>query len=310
MIEAFVEKLGGCRLDRDFFKVHSEAERTFTPLEIHALLERASGLPQPTQAWLNRITRFTRFREGPPMRYRRNAISANIDLYSDPDAPPSGKRLIIGFCGTAQRLLMPVASMLQLLPGQECDLVVLRDPTLRHFMAGVASYADSFSGLLKSLAADLSVHEYRRLYCYGTCMGGFAALRAGLLLRAQRSISVSGVFPWHVRRLLEEPDKELPAFDPLCDCYRGYASPLVCAYSMSHERDREHAARLSRIIPAEHLAAPGMSAHNLVEKLAQRNALRMFFELVFDLPAGERSADADTASAPVALFHTVPVRPE
>src|SRR6185503_5322048 len=144
--------------------------------------------------------------------------------------------------------------------------------------------------------ADLQVREYSSLYCYGTCMGGFAAIRAGILVRAKRSISVSGVFPWHVRRLLLEPDKVLPAFDPLCDCNRDTGPTLVCAYSMSHQRDREHAMRLSRIIAVEHLAAPGMSAHNLVEKLAQKNALPTFFDMIFDLDTQKSDADDAVAS--------------
>src|SRR5258708_34719853 len=91
----------------------------------------------------------------------------------------------------------------------------------------------------------------------------------------------------------------------LCDCYRAGTTTLVCAYSMSHEKDREHAARLSRIIPIEHLVAPGMSAHNLVEKLAQRNAVATFFDLIFYLQKEKSDAGGhagrlqDAAAAPL-----------
>jgi len=145
MIGTFLDRLRACRTDREFFKVHTEAERVFTPLEIHQLLDQASALPQPTQDWLDRITRFTRFCEKPPMRYRRREIAANIDLYDDADIARSAKRLIIGFCGTAQRLLMPVASVLQLLPSQECDLLVLRDSVVRD---GIEERGEIFPTLL------------------------------------------------------------------------------------------------------------------------------------------------------------------
>ena len=239
MIEAFVERLGGCRSEREFFRVHTQAETNFTPLEIHELLDRAGGLPQPTQAWLDRITRFTRFRENPPMRFRRKEIADNIDLYGDPDFARSGKRLIIGFCGTAQRLLMPIASMLQELPSQRCDLLVLRDPTLRHFLAGIAPYADNFWSLLKSLVADLQVREYAQplllRYMHGRVRrpsGRHSPPRTALHL-GQRVISVA--CPPASRGAREGSS----CFDPLCDCYHEIETRLVCAYSMAHKRDRE-----------------------------------------------------------------------
>jgi hypothetical protein len=310
MIEGFLDRLASCRSDRDFFRAHTEAERFLTPLEIHELLDVAGELPPETQAWLHRVTSFTRFCEAPPMRYQRSQLYPNIDLYTDPAVPRSAKRLIIGFCGTAQRLLMPIASMLQFLPSRQCDFLVLRDPTFRHFLAGIAPYADSFWALMRSLANDLGMREYVRLYCYGTCMGGFAALRAGILLHAARAISISGTLGWHVRRLVEEPDKELPAFDPLCDCYRPVETTLVCAYSISHEKDREQARRLSHILPIEHLAATGMSGHNLIEKLAQRNGLGTFYNRIFDLEAEKTPSNAPDAPLMAdALIH-IPAAPQ
>jgi hypothetical protein len=94
---------------------------------------------------------------------------------------------------------------------------------------------------------------------------------------------VSGSFPWHPRRLLEEPENALPAFDPLCDCHAREATTIVCAYGAESAKDREAATLLGQIRPVTHIAVPGVAEHNLVKVLARRGRLGPFFNEVFEL---------------------------
>jgi len=94
-------------------------------------------------------------------------------------------------------------------------------------------------------------------------------------MRAERGIAVGGRFPSHPLRLLDT-GSALPAFDPLCACYRESRTLLICAYGQGCEEDRLHAERLATILPVRELAYPEVSTHNLLHALASNGQLDGF----------------------------------
>lgn len=274
--------------DRDIWRVRLQAEDTLLPHEMASLIESSPLLPPPAQKWLGRMDMLGRFTEGEPQRFSVKALAPNVHFYRDPSVARERKRLIVSFCGAGNRLMMATSCVLQYLPSDLCDVVVLRDTTRQHYFKGIPAYANNLPDLIRRIADDTGAEAYERRYCYGTCMGGFPALRGGIMMKADRAISVSGSFPWHPRRLTDEPDNALPAFDPICDCAARTETDLYCAYAAAHIKDQEAATRLSRVRPVNLIALPDLSEHNIIKEQAKKGLLGAFFNDMFELTGTSR----------------------
>ena len=113
-------------------------------------------------------------------------------------------------------------------------------------------------------------------------MGGLPALRAGLVLGARRAISMCGMFPWHIKRLMSR-ETGLPAFDLLCPCFAGAPVELVCVYGEQRAKDRTNAEHMAAIRPVRLIALPGISEHNVVLELFNAGGLDALYRDLFDL---------------------------
>lgn len=305
MLDDIAHALHACRSEREFWRVHIKAENCLTPLEIAALIEFSHRLPRASQLWLEGLTSLGGFNTGEPQRFCRQPLAPHIDLYRDPFVPCERKQLIVGFCGAASRLMMPISCVLQYMPGDGCDLVLLRDPAKLHYIYGIPPYADSLAALARRLTAEFAAENYRRTVCYGTSMGGFVALQCGILLKADAAVSVGGRFPWHPPRLLREPTQPVIAFDPLCACNASTRTELVC-YHGAHPMDVEDATLLARIMPVKRISLPETSEHNIILALCDKGRLGDFYETVFEfsgpgaglLPQGKMTAAPQSISPP------------
>jgi hypothetical protein len=275
--------------DRDIWRVRLQAEDTLLPDEMAYLIGKSSELPKHAQKWLARMDMLGRFSDGEPQHYAVEALSDNVQIFHDASIPRERKRLIVAYCGAGNRLMLATSCVLQHLPSDLCDVVVLRDPSRRSYFKGVPGYADTLPSLVRRLAADVGADAYWRIYSFGTCMGAFPALRGGLLMQADRAVAVSGGFPLHARRLLEEPEFAPPAFDPLCGSVANPATDLICAFAEAHTKDERSAVHLSRVRSVTLLPLPELTEHNIIKEQAKKGILRAFFKDMFEL-GGTRQA--------------------
>jgi hypothetical protein len=297
MLDDIVHALHACRSEREFWRVHIKAENALTPLEIAALIKFSHRLPRASQLWLEGLTSLGGFDAEEPPRFCRQPLAPHIDFYRDPFVPCERKQLIFGFCGAANRLMMPISCVLQHLPADACDLVLLRDPAKLHYIFGIPPYADSLAALARRLAEDFAAERYRRTVCYGTSMGGFVALQCGILMQADAAISIGGRFAWHPPRLLREPTQTVPGFDPLCACNAATATELVC-YHSANRVDAEDATLLARIVPAHRIALHETSEHNIVLALCDQGRLKDFYADVFEFSGSRTGAAAGGTMMP------------
>ncbi len=177
------DALRASRSEKDSLKLQKWAGGIITPLEAAELKEGSHRFPPPTQAWLSRLAALGEFATVPPQRYRRQALVPNIDIYSDASIPSERKSLILGFSGAAGQLMIPTPVFLQYVSSERYDVVVLRDRTKQGYAIGIPPYAHNLWDLAQKLTAEIGAATYRRVYPYGTSMGGFPALRCGLLLQ-------------------------------------------------------------------------------------------------------------------------------
>ena len=281
MLDDIVQALHACRSERQFWRVHIKAKNTLTPLEVAACVKFSRRLTSASQRWLEGLASLGGLVVGEPQPFCRQPLAPHIDLYRDPFVPSERKQLIFGFCGAANRLMMPISCVLQYLPADACELVLLRDPAKLHYIYGIPPHAGSLADLALRLSAAFAAEPYRRRVCYGTSMGGFVALQCGILMRADAAISIGGRFAWHPPRLQREPTETVPGFDPLCACNAATATELVC-YHSANEVDVEDATQLAHVVPVQRIAMHETSEHNIILALGDKGRLKDFYADVFE----------------------------
>lgn len=305
MIEALAGRLRLCRTERDLWPIASVAEALLTPGEL-AGLGRLASFPPVVRAWIVMLSEMAGLGDAPPQRYLRQALHPHLTMFADPAAPRARKRLIIGFTGARGRLMLPAAAILQRLPSERYDLALIEDVSRDNFLNGIEGYAGNTLDLAKALVRDLDPRAYIRTFCCGVSLGGFAALRAAIVIRADRGISVGGRFPWHPHRLRVKAGKTVPAFDPLCDCNREFQGELISVYS-DNETDRNHAERLAATLDVNSIPIRQTADHNVFHALLQRGELDALFGRLFDLDHGNAKSWAGvSAPAPGRLPQSSP----
>jgi hypothetical protein len=298
-IDGIADALRACRSDKEFQKLHRWSASNLTPLEAAALIEFSHRLPPQSRDWLSRIAALGDFASRPPQPYCRQPIAANIDIYRDPFVASERKSLILGFGGAAAQLMFPTPALLQYLPSDRYDLVLLRDRTKQGYARGVPPYAHSLLELAQRLAADVGAENYRRVYCYGTSMGGFPALRCGILLKAETAISGGGQFPWYPNYLKQKQDLDIAAFDPLCDCNVNTATTLICCYGSAYKIDADSVDILAGILPVQRIPIAS-SSHGFFDDLREQGRVQDFFDRLFDAESDQVPAEQSAKTEPVA----------
>jgi hypothetical protein len=201
-----------------------------------------------------------------------------IRLFADPTVRKEDKALLIGFCDNLARLLIPTGHFLQYIPAGRFDVLVLADERDSGFETGAGAVRGTMPGWVRCIVQEFEVRRYRGVYCLGTSMGGFPALRAGSMLGAKRSVSVAGTLAWPMERLRAGTRSE--SFDQLCVC-RPQSGDLILAYSSGHARDAAHATRMQRRIGAR-LVPIEAEGHNTFHELLKMGKLDVFLGSILD----------------------------
>lgn len=230
----------------------------------------------------------------PAEQYGRRDIAADVTFYSRPDNPSGDKTLLIGFTGRLQRLMLPIAAILQALPARLHDVVVLRDRDHDHYESGIKDYASSLVELTERLHADLQTDRYRRVVTLGTSMGGFPALRAGIVIGADRALALGGRPTWHVGRLVAPNPRPNSAFDLLCPCAPS-GPPLYCVYSPNIAEDVDAIEGLAAMRPIHRIEVPEASRHNVLAPFWKKRRLAAFMTTLLERDPG-RTMTIDSLS--------------
>lgn len=275
--------IASCNTERDAARIFDPLEEHLTPMELAQLEVAAPRFPAPAVNRLRRMLAMAPFAGKAPQSFRRVVVAPDVLLFRDRKVDTARKKLIVAFCGARNRLDMPMPPVLQSLPSDAVDVAVLRDRSRRHYFDGIAPYAPDFVRLVDALERDLNPHRYSDVYAYGTSMGGLPAIRYALLRPVRRAVSMGGIFPGHVGRLLESPTRQLSAFDLLCDCVARRPADIVCVYGDGTDVDRRNAERVARIRPVRQFVVPNVAIHNVAFELARSGRLPAFFAEMFDL---------------------------
>lgn len=287
LMDDIVSAFGRCRRPTDFYKLRIAIENFLSPVEAAHLIALRDRLPAEAQDSIDTLARRAFSEISEPKPYERLRLGTHVYFYGHGPGEARRPDLLIAFCGSAQRLLLPIPVALQHMNADQFDVVVLTDPANRAYMMGIEGYADSFAGILRRLDADLKFAGYRSVRCFGASIGGVVALRAGLALDAERAVSVVGRPIRSYSAAEEVPAEALAAFDGDLARHRSAATRIVCAFGADHPDDSAGGRQLARDLGGEAVAVPGVSVHTLLNEMLKAGRLSRFLD---DLLSGDRAA--------------------
>jgi hypothetical protein len=172
----------------------SEYARARIALLLHGLPEEVLDtadprrLPRAERDWLDGLRRDVRSGGREPARFPvRTSLARDATLLGVPDGP--APRLLVLFAGLGQRFTAPLAVVLQHLPRDRHDVLILRDPSGSGYARGVQGLGDDPDALAAALEV---IAAGRPLVTLGASMGGWPAVDIGLRAGAERAVSLGG----------------------------------------------------------------------------------------------------------------------
>ncbi len=192
---------------------------------------------------------------------------------------------LICFPGNGRNMFILFTQMMMMLGKSEVPpvhLVILRSEHPGSYGSGVPGLGDSLGESLHELQFALTQYGVKNRAYLGASIGGFFALRAGLLDTDTAAVSLGGRFT-HLRSAARLKHNK-SAYDPLlCSLVPGHAS-LHCVYGAEMTVDRDSAERLKNVRREVHLhPVSGVAGHNPLEKRMSPDdlarTLRCFAEL-------------------------------
>lgn len=204
--------------------------------------------------------------------FQRQQLSTHCDLFlSQRDTQAA----LICFPGNRRNMFIQFTRLMMILGNSDVPpvhLVILRSKYPGSYGLGVPGLGSHLGESLKMLGSALETRGIVTRAYLGASIGGFFALRAGLLDADAAAVSLGGRFP-HVRgagRLLHMG----PAFDPLlCPDVPAHHA-LHCVYGSEMKFDRENAELLKRARPEVNLhPVSGVRSHNPMEKRVSQEDL-------------------------------------
>ena len=151
MIDDILAAFRRCRKPPEFYRLQIAIENFVCPREAAELISLRDRLPAEARPWIDRLATRAFSEVGEPKPYTRLRLGTHVWFYGHGPDEPRRPHLLLGFCGGAHRLTLPLPVALQHLDAAQFDVVVLTDPTNRAYMQGIEDYADSFDGILRRL---------------------------------------------------------------------------------------------------------------------------------------------------------------
>ena len=118
----------------------------------------------------------------------RAESSVRSHLYHPVSGP--GKKLLVGWGGMANRLMMPIANYLPLASKLGWDVLLLQPDRAKRYQEGVGRFGSSFEKTVIGLDSFIKKKGYGRLAVMGTSAGGIPALLSAARLGADNCMVV------------------------------------------------------------------------------------------------------------------------
>jgi hypothetical protein len=235
--------------------------------------------------WLNRMQALLASSgKAAPEPYTARRISPVITLFAGP-GPAAGKTLIACFATRGgRRLMIPNTALLQHMDARRFDVLVVGDPWVTGFRAGVPLLGRTAVEVVESVAKLEFLRDYAQVRTLGISAGGYPALLMGYRLQAELIVNAVGRFPAerHVLTVVRM------LFDIRNAVKRGRRPRVLLAYGADRTRDRNYARIVARLTGAARLevVTPGREvAHRrFFSDMLEDRSLSRFLEMTILAP--------------------------
>ncbi len=305
MIDEYRGLLAQCPTVNQVHRLHITLESLFTPAELlstwqevcvdtefwrdaEALNTRLDPATLRTvcTSWLEKLKGLHDLSGKPdPEPYLRRELTKTVILFSD-GRPPDGKTLLVCFCGTGHRPMMPAMTFIQCLDASRTDFALLRDLPFQAFIKGLAPLADTLDGLQKVLPKMLRFQSYRRIVVLGISGGGIASMLSALHWDSPVAISVGPNRPTSPRWTRESG--EHAGIDLQRARKSSKTERLIVLYGAQSPRDKVAAEALSEFVPVELVEVSDPQSpvhHNALYPILRQGYLPEFLDTTYALTA-------------------------
>lgn len=255
-----------------------EFENECTPAEFISISN--SKVPEIFAARISDTAKTILLLNKTPRSFIRQEICEDAVLYTARNG--RSKSLVIGFCGRAHRLMLPLPIFLQIFPEADFDLLLLRDRSQRLFLGGINGLGVGFAETISTLSRLVKEMGYEDTRCYGTSAGGAPALYAALGLGSSVGLSISGKHPKVLQGNMQFPagfdgtEFDILNSPPMMNMYH---PDLTAVFGSDCPRDEMGADVIAQHIPSvSKIVLEDCASHNINAWLLKRGTLRQFHE--------------------------------
>jgi hypothetical protein len=266
--------LAASRTQADIYKIRIDIMERATPPEVAMLMRTSLGAPAEFNKWLQKMWTIIANERPEIQPFQRNRLAPGILHYR---GQSRGRTLVVGFCGKAGLLFLPIPAILQFFKAGDCDVLVVRDAAKMSFVRGIAGYADSFPQMIERLRRDLNIAAYEEVRTFGTSGGGGPALAAGVLLNARHAVSFCGHLPSSSSKYgAHSGSAIMEAIMRGSSLSTGYWA----VFGDANAKDTRNALTLQDALGVRLRAVPGVSDHNVIFELHKERAVGALFKEV------------------------------
>lgn len=186
------------------------------------------------------------------------------------------KRTLFFFSGAARRSLPLIAMLHKTFKELGCNVVYVRDHQKLWHLAGLVGMPSvDPEGVAQELIRVHQAQGGTEIFTVGFSIGGYAALRYGLLMQAEAALSFSGFTNILLNELdmsllasvkrLHDHNPELPADLRTMYGEAKHHPRLTLFYGDAHERDSHHALRMASLSGTKLLPVRGLADHDTMK---------------------------------------------
>lgn len=236
-----------------------------------------------------------------PEPYVARRVSPVMTHFAGPGAA-AGKTLIVCFATRGgRRLMIPNAALLQHLDARRFDVLVVGDPWVTGFRAGVPLLGRTAVEVIESVAKLEWLRDYRQIRTLGISAGGYPALLMGYRLQAELVVNAVGRFPAerHVGTVFRM------LLDIRNAVKHGRRPRVILAYGVDRTRDRNYARIVARLTGARRIeiATPGrpVAHRRFFSDMVEDRTLARFLEMTVLAPMQDPLLAGDARTVKVQL---------
>ena len=269
----------------DYFKEHIEFENTASPYEAINFIRNVRNKNYFSRFFLDKAEKLILDASEKIRLFVRHKISTNVFFYNSDNI---NKKILICFCGNANRLMMPVAVFLQYIDEKIYDVLVLMDPSKLCYHSGIPDFGFTLKESVNKLSDIISEKKYEQITTFGTSGGGCASLYIGAYLNAKKAISVGGRHPldyldFKNTKLLSEKNLSGSEFDKLLSMRRNeYRTNIQVIYNDRHEEDKKSAINFKKHLKNVNLLSIDGESHNVFHELRKKQKLKLLMDDLFN----------------------------